>query len=202
MVSSPGAVADDRSCRSLASMPTVTVIADDLSSVDATVADGRVLLDPEQLPGALGWTLKPEGLCRDDVCVPVHDRDALFHDGASRPRRSRRRARPTCGRRRRRRHRRRSRSAVSSDATRCGRSSPPTSSSPISTARATACRSGGAGSACSTRSPPGEAAATTCPGGRRCRTSWLTPTSASSPSPSTSPSTTCDRGPTASRCRC
>ena len=62
-------------------MPTVTVIADDLSSVDATVADGRVLLDPEQLPGALGWTLKPEGLCRDDVCVPVQDRDALFHDG-------------------------------------------------------------------------------------------------------------------------
>ena len=59
-------------------MPTVTVIADDRSSVDATVADGRVLLDPEQLPDALGWTLKPEGLCRDDVCVPVRDRAALF----------------------------------------------------------------------------------------------------------------------------
>ena len=67
--------------RSLAPMASVTIIADDISTVEATVADGRILLEPGQLPGALGWTLKPEGLCRDDVCVPVRDRAALFHDG-------------------------------------------------------------------------------------------------------------------------
>jgi hypothetical protein len=61
-------------------MSAVTVIADDRTAVDATVADGRVYLHPDQLPGTLGWTLKPEGLCRDDVCVPVRDRGALFHD--------------------------------------------------------------------------------------------------------------------------
>jgi hypothetical protein len=61
-------------------MPTVTVIAGDANTVDATIADGRILLDPDQLPSAVGWTLKPEGLCRDDACVPVRDRAALFHD--------------------------------------------------------------------------------------------------------------------------
>jgi len=61
-------------------MPEVTIISDDVRTVDATVSDGRILLDPAVLPGALGWELKPEGLCRDDVCVPVRDPRTLFSD--------------------------------------------------------------------------------------------------------------------------
>ena len=59
-------------------MARVTFIGDDTGTADAEIAGDRVLIATEQLPGALGWTLKPEGLCRDDVCVPVHDRGALF----------------------------------------------------------------------------------------------------------------------------
>lgn len=39
------------------------------------------LLDPSTLENELGWSLKPEGLCRDDVCVLVPDRTKLEQDG-------------------------------------------------------------------------------------------------------------------------
>jgi hypothetical protein len=58
----------------------VTVMGDATVAVDAELVDGRVLLAPDALTVALGWTLKPEGLCRDDVCVPVRDRRALVVD--------------------------------------------------------------------------------------------------------------------------
>jgi hypothetical protein len=61
-------------------MTRVTIIADDSTTVDAEIVDDRVLVESQQLPDALGWTLKPEGLCRDDVCVPVRERASLFHD--------------------------------------------------------------------------------------------------------------------------
>ena len=58
-------------------MTPVTIIAEDTTTVDAHIEGERVLVSPSSLTTALGWTLKPEGLCRDDVCVPVRDRDAL-----------------------------------------------------------------------------------------------------------------------------
>jgi hypothetical protein len=59
-------------------MPSATIISDAVRRAEATPADGRLLVAPERLADALGWELKPEGLCRDDVCVPVRDRASLF----------------------------------------------------------------------------------------------------------------------------
>ena len=50
-------------------------------STEGRVDGERVLLDPASLRGLTGWTLKPEGLCKDEVCVPVRDRK-LVVDGA------------------------------------------------------------------------------------------------------------------------
>jgi hypothetical protein len=58
-------------------MAEMTIIGATSIVVDADVDDDRVLVTPQALHDALGWTLKPEGLCRDDVCVPVRERDAL-----------------------------------------------------------------------------------------------------------------------------
>jgi hypothetical protein len=59
-------------------MPQATIISDDARTVDATIADGRLLLAPDRLADALGWELEPQGLCRDEMCVPVRDPAALF----------------------------------------------------------------------------------------------------------------------------
>jgi hypothetical protein len=63
---------------------TVTVLATEAADGAATLGaerDGdRYLVPAAVLPGVIGWTLKPEGLCRDDACVPLWDRAALVTD--------------------------------------------------------------------------------------------------------------------------
>jgi hypothetical protein len=48
-----------------------------LHELDATLADGRLGLAASDVRTALGWELKPEGLCRGAVCIPVRDRERL-----------------------------------------------------------------------------------------------------------------------------
>ena len=52
----------------------------DATSVQAAVVGDAVFVDPDSLTDAIGWQLKPEGLCRGDVCVPVRDHAALTTD--------------------------------------------------------------------------------------------------------------------------
>lgn len=50
---------------------TVTLVVDGAArEVAGEVRGGSVLLTPEGLHDATGWELRPEGLCRGDVCVP------------------------------------------------------------------------------------------------------------------------------------
>jgi len=62
-------------------MPGLNVLTvDAVSEIDAEVVAGRVLTSVAGVSASLGWDLKPEGLCRGDVCVPVRD-DAGIVDG-------------------------------------------------------------------------------------------------------------------------
>lgn len=66
----------------MATARTITVLAEDAQETSALLEDGRVLVLTDDVARLTGWTLKPEGLCRDDACVPVRERDQLLaHDG-------------------------------------------------------------------------------------------------------------------------
>jgi hypothetical protein len=55
-----------------------TLIEGDRATRVAATLDGdAVRIAPDALREATGWQLKPEGLCKDDACVPVRDREAL-----------------------------------------------------------------------------------------------------------------------------
>lgn len=45
--------------------------------VEATLGD-RWLMSAAAFEGLTGWTLKPEGMCREDVCAPIYHRDQVI----------------------------------------------------------------------------------------------------------------------------
>jgi peroxiredoxin len=63
-------------------VPSLILICDDrTTSVEVDLDGDRMLVAPDQLESATGWTLKPEGLCRGDVCVPTSMWPDLIEDG-------------------------------------------------------------------------------------------------------------------------
>jgi hypothetical protein len=54
---------------------------EDTYEVDAIARPATLLVEPATLREVTGWELKPEGLCRDDVCVPTGKRPDVRVDG-------------------------------------------------------------------------------------------------------------------------
>ncbi|MGI9596746.1 MAG: peroxiredoxin family protein [Acidimicrobiales bacterium] len=48
---------------------------------DPVILTDGPMIEADRLESELGWTLKPEGLCRADTCVIVPDRSAVERDG-------------------------------------------------------------------------------------------------------------------------
>ena len=54
--------------------------AGEVTAVELSEQSGKLSVSNLVLEQATGWSLKPEGLCRDQVCVPVLDVAALSKD--------------------------------------------------------------------------------------------------------------------------
>lgn len=49
------------------------------TKIDADVSGSRIMISGQVLTDTTGWSVKPEGLCLGDVCVPA--REAIDADG-------------------------------------------------------------------------------------------------------------------------
>ena len=54
--------------------------AGEVTAVELSEQSGKLSVSNSVLEQATGWSLKPEGLCRDQVCVPVRNVEALSQD--------------------------------------------------------------------------------------------------------------------------
>ena len=62
-------------------MATTTLICEGrVVEVAAHVDGDKVRLPADALRAALGWELKPEGLCKADQCIPIRQRAGLVDD--------------------------------------------------------------------------------------------------------------------------
>jgi len=60
---------------------TLTVLAEQVTTIEATWDDARPVVAVAALPDLVGWELKSEGLCRADACVPLSDRAMVERPG-------------------------------------------------------------------------------------------------------------------------
>ena len=65
----------------MAATRTATVINDTEHVEVQAMLGSRWLMRPDAFEALTGWTLKPEGMCRGDVCAPIYHREKVLVDG-------------------------------------------------------------------------------------------------------------------------
>ena len=55
----------------------ITILANSVTSVSGHWANGDPFVAPTEVKSVLGWEIKPEGLCKDDACIPVNEDQSI-----------------------------------------------------------------------------------------------------------------------------
>ena len=51
----------------------ITILTNSVKSITGHWSDGDPFVDAVEIKDVLGWEIKPEGLCKDDACIPVNN---------------------------------------------------------------------------------------------------------------------------------
>jgi hypothetical protein len=63
-------------------MAQVTILTEEgTSTVEGVWSGDHVMVHRSEISAAIGWELKPQGLCRGDVCVPLVNVDEIERGG-------------------------------------------------------------------------------------------------------------------------
>ena len=60
---------------------TLTVLAEKTSHIEVVWKEGKPYIDKKLIQEILGWELKDEGLCFEDICVPL-EKSEMFDDSS------------------------------------------------------------------------------------------------------------------------
>ena len=57
----------------------ITILTNSVTSIAGHWDEGDPFVDPAEIKAVLGWEIKPEGLCKDDICIPVNHEQSINH---------------------------------------------------------------------------------------------------------------------------
>ena len=58
----------------------ITILTNSVKSITGHWSDGDPFVDAVEIKDVLGWEIKPEGLCKDDACIPVNNEQNIKHN--------------------------------------------------------------------------------------------------------------------------
>mgnify|MGYP001990183060 FL=1 len=58
----------------------ITILTNSVKSITGHWSDGDPFVDAVEIKDVLGWEIKPEGLCKDDACIPINHEQNIKHN--------------------------------------------------------------------------------------------------------------------------
>ena len=55
----------------------ITILTNSVTSIVGHWDEGDPFVDPAEIKAVFGWEIKPEGLCKDEACIPINKEQSI-----------------------------------------------------------------------------------------------------------------------------